>query len=78
MFGWKTSSEETTWETQKIQQEVSSFIIQGVPLNLKHTWWHAAAMFCIVTNSIPISSLASAVAHGGFHVKWDTLYVVLC
>jgi hypothetical protein len=50
----------------------------GVPRNSEHTYWHATAMFCVVTNSFPGSSLAAAAAccHGGFHVKWDILYFV--
>jgi hypothetical protein len=31
-------------------------------------------MFCVVTSSLPGSSLAAACCRGGFRVKWDTLY----
>jgi hypothetical protein len=53
-----------------------SFIsfIQNVPRNSEHIYEHPTAVFWVVTNSFPGSSLAAAAAcyRGGFHVKSDT------
>jgi hypothetical protein len=56
------------------------FPFYRIQFNLEPTYKHVMAMFCIVTNSFPSSSLAAAAVccRGEFHVKWDTLHNRLC
>lgn len=42
--------------------------IQIVSRNSEPTYQHATAVFCVVTDSFPDSSLASACYRGSFHV----------
>jgi hypothetical protein len=49
--------------------------MQRDPHNLEYAYWHATAMFCVITNSFTVSSIGAAPARclGRFQVKWDTL-----
>jgi hypothetical protein len=51
--------------------------IQNFPRNSEPTYSPSTAMFCVVTNILPVGLLTAvaSISRGRFHVKWDGLYL---